>query len=335
MIGLGVGDRRHGRRRGPLVRPAVPLPLVPARQRQVRPDPAAAPRRAAADRRGDHRRTAADRRRLGQPGAGAGAGRAVITSPRPSGGRWPDCGVRQVFGVVGSGNFHVTNALVDGRRPVRRRPPRERRGDDGRRLRAHERHGRGGDGAPGLRADQRDDRHHRGRQEPHAAARPRRRGRPQPTVELLRRPDGLAAAVGAVPMRVTSRRAPPSPTRRAAYWTARARAPHRVLNLPLDVQAPRCRLTPRSAPHRPATPPSSGRRGRARPPRRRAARRPSGRCSSPGAARAAPAAGSRWSSWPSGAARCWRRAPSPTACSKAIRGRSASPAGSPHRSPPS
>ena len=25
-----------------------------------------------------------------------------------------DLGIRQAFGVVGSGNFHVTNALVDG-----------------------------------------------------------------------------------------------------------------------------------------------------------------------------------------------------------------------------
>ena len=39
------GDRRHRRRRRALVRPAVPLPLVPAGRRQVRPDPAAEPRR--------------------------------------------------------------------------------------------------------------------------------------------------------------------------------------------------------------------------------------------------------------------------------------------------
>ena len=38
------GDGRHRRRRRALLRPAVPLPLVPARRRQVRPDPAAEPR---------------------------------------------------------------------------------------------------------------------------------------------------------------------------------------------------------------------------------------------------------------------------------------------------
>ena len=50
------GDGRHRRRRRALVRPAVPVPLVPARRGQVRPDPAAEPGRAAADRRGGHRR---------------------------------------------------------------------------------------------------------------------------------------------------------------------------------------------------------------------------------------------------------------------------------------
>ena len=44
------GDRRHRRRGGPLVRPAVPLPLLDARGGQVRPHPAAEPGAAAADR---------------------------------------------------------------------------------------------------------------------------------------------------------------------------------------------------------------------------------------------------------------------------------------------
>ena len=59
---------------------------------------------------------AADRRRLGQPGAGARPGRALrpCWSRRPSAGRSPALGVEHVFGVVGSGNFHVTNALVAG-----------------------------------------------------------------------------------------------------------------------------------------------------------------------------------------------------------------------------
>ena len=56
-----------------------------------------------------------------------------------------DLGVRQVFGVVGSGNFHVTNALIDAGARLRRGAARVRRGDDGRRLRPAQR--------PGRRAD--------------------------------------------------------------------------------------------------------------------------------------------------------------------------------------
>ncbi len=51
---------------------------------QVRADPAAEPGPAAGHRRGGDRRAAADRRRLGQPGAGAGAGRAVTDGDRRS-----------------------------------------------------------------------------------------------------------------------------------------------------------------------------------------------------------------------------------------------------------
>ena len=43
-------------------------------------------------------------------------------------------GADTVFGVVGSGNFHVTNGADRARRPVRRRPARVRRGQHGRRL---------------------------------------------------------------------------------------------------------------------------------------------------------------------------------------------------------
>src|SRR5690606_35467638 len=87
-----------------------------ARRGQVRPDPAAQPGPAAAHRRGRDRRPAPDRRRLGQPHPGdrpGGAmnvaeavGRAVaeLAAARP--------GPTRAFGVVGSGNFHVTNALV-------------------------------------------------------------------------------------------------------------------------------------------------------------------------------------------------------------------------------
>ena len=84
------------------------------------------------------RRAAADRRRLGQPRPGCWRSssddgrRTVARGGRPDP-RRP--GVDQVFGVVGSGNFHVTNAWSR-RARVRRRPARGRRGDDGRRLRA-------------------------------------------------------------------------------------------------------------------------------------------------------------------------------------------------------
>ena len=61
---------------------------------------------------------AADRRRLRQPGAGARPGRAREREPARAGRRggrprrWPGWASDTVFGVVGSGNFHVTNALV-------------------------------------------------------------------------------------------------------------------------------------------------------------------------------------------------------------------------------
>src|SRR5690606_13825495 len=92
---------------------------------QVRPDAAAQPRPAPAHRgRGDHR-AAADRRRLGQPAARTGPGGAVSRAMNGAmgdsrvmnvaeavGAVLAALGVRMAFGVVGSGNFHVTNSLV-------------------------------------------------------------------------------------------------------------------------------------------------------------------------------------------------------------------------------
>ena len=46
-------------------------------------------------------------------------------------------GVGHAFGVVGSGNFHVTNALRAGGVPFVAARHETGRGDDGRRLRAH------------------------------------------------------------------------------------------------------------------------------------------------------------------------------------------------------
>src|SRR5690606_9628447 len=115
--GAGHRDRRgdggHRRRCGALVRPAVPLPRPAARQRQVRADAAAEPGEAAPDRCGGHRRSAADRRRVRQPGPGAGARGTLMRVAEAAGRGLVACGVRTCFGVVGSGNFHVTNALID------------------------------------------------------------------------------------------------------------------------------------------------------------------------------------------------------------------------------
>src|SRR6478609_2476102 len=69
---------------------------------------------------------------------------------------------------------------------VRRGPARGRRGRDGRRLGQDHRASRRGHRAPGSGADQRDDRHRRGRQEPDPAAGPGGRG-PGDPVQLPRR----------------------------------------------------------------------------------------------------------------------------------------------------
>src|SRR3954471_15599504 len=107
-------DRRHRRRRRALVQSGVPMSFVLARPRQVRPDPAAEPGQAAAGRCGGVRGAAADRRRLGQPVPRdrAGRTRASMNVAEAVGRCLVAHGVDYVFGVVGSGNFHVTNALV-------------------------------------------------------------------------------------------------------------------------------------------------------------------------------------------------------------------------------
>ena len=90
-----------------------------------------------------------------------------------------------------------TSPTPCGRRAsVHRGPARGRRRDDGRRVRAHVRRGRGAHAAPGLRADQRADRHHRGREEPHpAAGAGRRHRRLRGALQLPHRP-GRAGALG-------------------------------------------------------------------------------------------------------------------------------------------
>src|SRR6185437_7711816 len=110
----GHRDRRDRRGRGTLVRPAVPVSLVPARRGQVRPYATAEPGPAASHRRGRDRGPAAHRQRLGVPVPGAGAGRAFLSMrvAEAVGRELAGLGVGTVFGVVGSGNFHITNALV-------------------------------------------------------------------------------------------------------------------------------------------------------------------------------------------------------------------------------
>src|SRR5689334_12705358 len=110
----GYRDRRHRRRGGALLRPAVPLPFDAARGGQVRPHAAAEPGPAAGHRRGRDRGAAAHRGRLWVPVPRAGAGRAFLSMrvAEAVGRELAGLGVGTVFGVVGSGNFHVTNALV-------------------------------------------------------------------------------------------------------------------------------------------------------------------------------------------------------------------------------
>src|SRR5204863_7407549 len=114
--GAGTGgrgrDRGDGRRRRALVRPAVSLPLVPARSRQVRADAAAELGEAAAERRGAVRRAAAERARIGQSVPRARARREEVKVAEAVGRTLVAHGADHVFGVVGSGNFHVTNAMT-------------------------------------------------------------------------------------------------------------------------------------------------------------------------------------------------------------------------------
>src|ERR1035437_6132681 len=100
--------RRHSRQ--------LPLSFAPARRRQVRPDPAAEPGPAACHRRGRGHRAAAHRQRIGFTVPRAGPSGAFLTMRVADavGRGLAGLGARTVFGVVGSGNFHVTNALIAG-----------------------------------------------------------------------------------------------------------------------------------------------------------------------------------------------------------------------------
>ncbi len=340
MAGRGVAgdrdrrrDRRHRRRRGALLRPRVPVPLLRARRRQVRPHPAAEPRPAPRHRRGRDRRAAAHRDGLRQPGAGAGAGRAadgVRPRSRPAPSPSSSARARPAGSATRSASSAPATSTSRTRwsppAPVRRGSARERRGDDGRRLRPHDRAPRGRHRAPGLRADQRDDRHRRGGEEPHAAD--RARGGPEATASrrtsTSTRPRWRRRRRGAERVDTpASAAADVRPGLRTAVEQRRTV----VLNLPLDVQAAAAPdaapAVPRPGPVRPAAVDelagllaTRGAPGVRRRPRR-ALGRPRLRALGP---RPEP---------------CSRPPPSRTACSPTTPGRWASPAASPRRWPPS
>lgn len=116
--GLRRGNRRDRRGQRVRARPADARAPPPPRRRQVRHHLVAEPRFAAAVGRARRGVPAADRRRDRQPGAGArgGARRGwrLVNVAKAVGAALVRFGVRQAFGVVGSGNFHVTNGLVRG-----------------------------------------------------------------------------------------------------------------------------------------------------------------------------------------------------------------------------
>src|SRR5215472_4096010 len=116
----GVSGDRHWRRDGgyrrrrrALLRPAVPLSFCIARGRQVRPDPAAESRIPASHRRRAGGGPASHRRRIREPDASARPGGAADVKVTEAIAReLTGLGADTVFGVVGSGNFHLTNALI-------------------------------------------------------------------------------------------------------------------------------------------------------------------------------------------------------------------------------
>ncbi len=270
----------------------------------------------------------------GQPGAGAGPGRVVVIVAELVGRTLAELGVGHAFGVVGSGNFHVTNA-----------------------LRAA--------GVPYLAA------RHEGGAATMADAYARTSGRVGVlTVHqgcgLTNAMTGiteaaksrtpmlvLAADTGAAAVRSNFRidqsglvaagraRWPSGCTRPAsavadtvrAYRTAVEQRRTVVLNLPLDVQAqPAPEPTPLPDPPAPlgaVRPAADGVRTLAAVIADGAAPGLRGRSRRPGGA------GPSCGSWPRRPVRCWPRRPWRTGCSTTRSGRWASPAASPPRWPPS
>ena len=140
---------------------------------------------------------------------------------------------------------------------------------------------------------------------------------------------GVAATLGAIPERIHSGASAAADTARALRRAHLERRPV-VLNMPLDVQGEEAPAgePPRRARGGPRARAVTGRRGRDR---RADRRRPRGRSSSPAAAPCWPARASRWRRSATRSARCSPRRPWATGCSPARRGRSGSPAASPRR----
>ena len=146
-----------------------------------------------------------------------------------------ELGVRQVFGVVGSGNFHVTNALVDG--GARFVAARHENGA----ATMADAYARMSGTVAALSV-------HQGCGLTNAltgiteAAKSRTplvvlaAEATSPSSNFYVDQRAIAAAVGAIPRRLTSPEAAAAEAA-AAYWTARDERRTVVLNLPLDVQA--------------------------------------------------------------------------------------------------
>ena len=232
-----------------------------------------------------------------------------------------ELGADTVFGVVGSGNFHVTNALIArGARFVAARHEggaacmadgwARTAGRPGLALRA-----------PGPGADQRADRHHRGGQEPHAAAGARRgRGRRGGAVQLphrrgrARRRRRRGAGAAALP-RLGRRR------RRARLPDRAAGAAHRGAGHAAGRAGGACDPPARSPAGPPLGPPAPAAEA-ATAWLAAAGGGQRGRCSSPGGARGGGARARRrtWNGSRTPAARCSPPRPRPRACSGAARG---------------
>ena len=241
-------------------------------------------------------------------------------------------GVEQAFGVVGSGNFHVTNALVHaGGRFVAAR-------HEGGAATMADAYSRMSGTVAALSV-------HQGCGLTNAMTGITEAAKSRTPMLVLAAEatnplsnfhvdqPALAGAVGAVSLRVASAETALADTA-AAYWTARHDRRTVVLNLPLDVQADEVPPGAARLPDAPTAPaPSTDPDGVARlAAALSGAERP---VFVAGRGRAARVAGGRSRRSPSAAAPSSRRAPSPTASSTAIRGRSGFRAASRRPSPSS